>query len=90
MIFILFLTVYCLDMNWCVAVGCNSNSFTKDRKKGLKFFRLPKHDNLKKKWLQNIKRENLPKTPTLCQLHFEGHCFKRDLEVSKINLSWSG
>ena len=46
-------------MTWCVAVGCNSNSFTKNRKKGLKFFRLPKDDNLKKKWLQNIKRENL-------------------------------
>ena len=46
-------------MTWCVAVGYNSNSFTKNRKKGLKFFRLPKDDNLKKKWLQNIKRENL-------------------------------
>ena len=76
-------------MTWCVAVGCNSNSFTKDRKKGLKFFRLPK-DNLKKKWLPNNKRENLPKTPTLCQLHFEENCFKRDPEVSKIDLSWSG
>ena len=50
--------------------------------KGLKFFRLPKDDNLKEKWLQNIKKEILPKTPTLCQLHFEEHCFKRDLEVN--------
>ena len=86
----LFLTVYFVSMSWCVAVGCNSNSFTKDRKKSLKFFQLPKDDNLKKKWLQNIKRENLPKTPTLCQLYFEEHCFKRDLKVSKIDLSWSG
>ena len=58
-------------MTWCVAVGCARNSFTKDRKKGLKFFRLPKDDNLKKKWLQNIERENLPKTLTPCQLHLE-------------------
>ena len=54
---------------------------------GRKFYRLPKDDNLMKKWLQNIKRENLPKTPTLCQLHFKEHCFKRDLEGSKIDLS---
>ena len=26
----------------------------------------------------------------LCQLHFEEHCFKRDLELSKIYLLWSG
>ena len=77
-------------MTWCFAFSCNSNSFTKDRKKSLKFFRLPKYDNLKKKWFQNIKRKNLPKTPTLCQLYFEEHRFKRDLEVSKIDLSWSG
>ena len=65
-------------MTWRVAVGCNSNSFTKDWKKGLNFFRLPKDDNLKKKWLQNIKKEHLPKTPTLGQLHFEENCFKTD------------
>ena len=67
----LFLTDYFMNMTWCVAVRCNRNSFTKDRKNGLKFFRLPKDDNLKKKWLQNIKMENLPKPPTLCQLHSE-------------------
>ena len=77
-------------MTWCIAVGCNSNSFTKDWKKTLKFFRLPKDGNLKKKWFQNIKRENLPKTTMLCQLHFEEHCFKRDLEASKSDLSWLG
>ena len=43
------MTAYFVSMTWCVAVGCNSNSFTKDWKKGLKFFRTPKDDNLKKK-----------------------------------------
>ena len=57
-----FLTAYFVNMTCCVAVGCNSNSFTKDQKKGLKYFRRQKDD-----WFQNIKRENLPKTPTLCQ-----------------------
>ena len=50
----LFLTVYFVNMACCVTVSCNSNSFTKDWKKDLKFIRLPKDDNLKKKWLQNM------------------------------------
>ena len=73
----LFLTAYFVNMTWCVTVGCNCKSFIKDQNKGLKFFRLPKDDNLKKKWLQNIKRRNLPKTPKLCQLHFEEQFQKR-------------
>ena len=69
-------------MTWCVAVDCSSNSFTKNRVKGLRFFQLPKNEILKKRWLQNIKRENLPKNPTVCELHFEENCFKRDLQVN--------
>ena len=69
-------------MTWCVAVDCSSNSFTKKRVKGLRFFQLPRNETLKKKWLQNIKRENLPKNPSVCELHFEENCFKRDLQVS--------
>jgi len=53
-------------MTWCVAVDCSSNSFTKKRVKGLRFFQLPKNENLKKKWLHHIKRENLPKNPSVC------------------------
>ena len=68
-------------MTWCSAVDCSSNSFKKNRTKGLRFFQLPKNEILKKKWLKNIKQENLPKKPTLCELHFEENCFKRDLQV---------
>ena len=70
-------------MTWCVAVDCSSNSFTKNRKKGLRFYGLPKDEKLKKDWLKNIRRENLPEDPRICQLHFEKDYFKRDLEVSK-------
>ena len=73
-------------MTWCVAVGCSSNSFTKKRVKGLRFFQIPKNESLKKRWLQNIKRDNLPKNPSVCELHFEENCFKRDLQVSNIGL----
>ena len=72
-------------MTWCVAVDCNNNSFIKNRQKGLRFFGLPKDEKVKKEWLKNIKRENLPKNSRICQLHFEESCFKRDLEVSKFS-----
>ena len=41
----------------------------------------------KKRWLQNIKRENLPKNPSICHLHFEEGCFNRELEVIQISSS---
>ena len=70
-------------MTWCVAVDCNSNTFKANRNKDVKFFPMPKDENLKKKWLANIKRENLPNNPKICHLHFEEFCFKRDLQVRK-------
>ena len=73
-------------MTWCVAVSCSSNYFTKKRVKGLRFFKLPKDESLKKRWLQNIKRDNLPKHPSVCEMNFEENCFKRDLQVSNIGL----
>ena len=68
-------------MPWCIAVDCNSNIFKSNRDKNVSFYGLPKDENLKKRWLQNIKRENLPKDKKICHLHFEEHCFKRDLKV---------
>ena len=68
-------------MPWCIAVDCNSNTFKSNRDKNVSFYGLPKDENLKKRWLQNIKRENLPKDKKICHLHFEEHCFKRDLKV---------
>ena len=50
-----------LKMTWCVAVGCSSNYFKKNRIEGISFYQLPKDDFfLKKRRPQNIKRENLP------------------------------
>lgn len=68
-------------MPYCVAVGCNNNTFTKNREKGISFYSFPKDNLLRQKWIQNIKRENLPKDLKICHLHFEKKCFKRDLEV---------
>ena len=66
-------------MPWCVVVGCNNNTFKKNRDKDVSFFRIPKDGSLKRRWVQNIKRENLPKDPKICHLHF-----KRDLQASFI------
>lgn len=68
-------------MPWCVAVNCNSNTYMPDRVKNISFYGLPKDKDIKQRWLQNIKRENMPKDKKLCHLHFEEDCFKRDLEV---------
>ena len=62
-------------MPWCVAFGCSNNAFSS-------FYSFPKDENLKKRWLANIKRENINKDPKICHQHFENSCFKRDLEVS--------
>ena len=42
----------------CVAVDCVNN--TRGGNKNISFYRLPRDDSLKKKWIQKIKRENLP------------------------------
>ena len=78
------LLINIFKMVWCAAVGCNNNSFKKSRDKSITFFRLPKDDSLKKKWLNNLKRANLPKIENvrICHLHFEESCFKRDLQVN--------
>ena len=78
-------------MPWCIAVDCNSNTFKSNRDKNVSFYGLPKDENLKKRWLQNIKRDadgisscpfaDFPKDKKICHLHFEEHCFKRDLKV---------
>ena len=70
-------------MVYCSAVGCKSNSSAKNDVK-ISFFRLPRDEKLKKQWLANIKRENIPQHSSirLCHLHFEESCFKRDLKVS--------
>ena len=49
-----------------------------NRVKNISFYGLPKDEiTLRKKWLQNIKRENLPKDKKLCHLHFTEDCFER-------------
>ena len=65
----------------CSAVNCSSNTSNKNRVKGISLYRLPSDENIKKKWLTNLKRENLPNDIRICHLHFEESCFKRDLEV---------
>ena len=68
----------------CAAVGC-INRWKSDSP--VYFYRIPKDLNLKKKWLNNIKREvQLPKDEKffICSTHFEEKYFKRDLEVSLV------
>ena len=67
----------------CAAYGCVNRS----SKCNLSFHRLPnknKRQELRKKWLINMRRDGtLPKDDNifLCAEHFEEHCFERDLKV---------
>ena len=65
-------------MLWFVAAECSSNTSTKNCEKGVSFHNETKDINLSKRWLVNIKHENI------CHQHFEDSCFKRDLEVNII------
>ena len=47
-------------MAWCVAVDCGNNTFTKNREKDIGFYNLSKDLKLRKRWLANIKCENIP------------------------------
>ena len=61
------------------APGCTNRS---EDNKNISFHRLPsKSEEVKKKWLHNLKRKNIPETVFLCSEHFEPHCFKRDLRA---------
>ena len=76
-------------MSYCVAVRCNNNSFRKNREKGTSFYSFPKDNTLNQKWIQNIKRMNLPNDPKFCHYHLESSCFKRDLQVNTYTLDFS-
>lgn len=75
-------------MVYCAAVGCDNNTFKKNRKLNISFFSLPRDEDLKKKWITNVKRKILPKEENIriCHEHFEESCFKRDLQVCNINI----
>ena len=71
-------------MPWCVAVEYNNNIFDKNREKDDSFYKLPKDVNLRKRWVLNIKRENIPKNLKIFHQYLEDSSFKRDLDVNII------
>ena len=67
----------------CAAIGCTSRSSVD---KDVSFHRIPpkKKNELRKKWLANIKRAgDLPKDISfyICSKHFESRFLQRDLKV---------
>ena len=66
----------------CIVPQCSNNS----KMSGLRFHRLPLHDeNLLKKWLVNIRRENIHinEHSRVCSAHFVGG-EKKDKDVQTI------
>ena len=55
-------------------------------KKYISFHRLPNvnRQEIREKWLNNIKRKVVPNVMYICSAHFENVCFKRDLKAELI------
>ena len=70
-------------MVYCAAVGCSNRTYRQKTDEKISFFGLPSDENLRKRWISNLKRENLPKLENVhvCQFHFDDSSFKRDLKV---------
>ena len=60
-------------MSTCAVLGCSNNQ----AKNKDEFFRLPTTPEIKKAWLNAIKRKegNLPHKVVVCSGHFEEQCF---------------
>ena len=63
-------------VNYCVAFGCRNTC-----KDGVSVFRFPKESNLRKKWIEQVKRTRAYWSgPTgnsvLCSAHFTSDCFE--------------
>ena len=71
-----------LKKKWsCAAYGC-TNKWKADYE--IRFYKIPKDNDLRQKWLNNIRREGkLPKDENfyICSIHFEESCFQWDLKV---------
>ena len=63
-------------MTNCGAPGCTNRS---EHDKNLSFHRIPKKEEMRKRWLQKLQRKIIPKTLFVCSDHFESSCFERDL-----------
>ena len=66
----------------CGAPNCTNRSGDKEN---LSFHRIPKKEDLRKKWVHNLNRKILAKNIFVCSDHFEPSCFKRDLRCELMN-----
>ena len=74
----------------CAAIDCSNITISNKKKnESISFYKLPKENARRKLWISKLNRENLPKDENIfiCHMHFEDHCFERDLRVSSLNLA---
>ena len=70
-------------MTNCGAPNCTNRSDA-DNSGNKTYHKLPaeSREEIRKKWLVNIKRQNLPKYLYICFDHFEPECYDKKLKVS--------
>ena len=66
-----------------VACGAHGSTNRSEKCRDLSFFSLPceSKKELRTKWLNQIKRQNIPKNLFICSSHFEQEMLERDLKV---------
>ena len=70
-------------MTNCGAPNCTNRSDADNgRNKTYHKLRAESRGQIRKKWLVNIKRQNVPKHLYICPDHFEPECYQKDLKVS--------
>ena len=73
----------------CMAINCtNSHRKCKGLDKKIIFHRIPKDKNLRKKWINAIKRKDPPMTDksSVCSEHFLESDYERDLKSELLGL----
>ena len=70
-------------MTNCGAPKCTNRSDA-DNGRNKSYHKLPAESRgeIRKKWLVNIKRQNVPKHLHICSDHFEREFYEKDLKVS--------
>ena len=65
-------------MPLCAAINCNN-------RKGKYFYRFPSDPLRRKQWEVAVKRANFKSNDNhrICEEHFEGHCFEKNLEQAR-------
>lgn len=73
-------------MPHCYVYGCFNNNRSVKKVKKVKFYRFPKNEYLRQKWMDACERDYINlSTATVCSEHFAEDCFFKNLKHTLLN-----